>query len=614
MLLLRAGFERALMNTIHNKSKCGVKYGPYLFFLPHLIHLSLGTMADRANDGGSSTGNRDRYLILVEFAYKHLDFLMAELESVLDMHGIQLGSPQCEIVPLPNQDVGGASSMTTKSRQEQLAASVGSKATTGSKNPGVSRRPFLILSLPADSKFIPKDDSHETVDSDIGSILLGRCTLVRSVMELWGKGTTIHSCAQNTKTWTSQNNVGRSILKAKVGPSQSWKVTVHALGSKYSTKEQEEMRSHFNFLDFAGTVQMKDPTNEFVLIRENELDASGGALYPRYLPGKILLPENDARPPLASYFGRVLGGSRNVKGRGDIDHYSLKKRAYLGPTSMDAELSFVMTNLGQVKKGTIAFDPFVGTGSILISCALRGAFCFGTDIDTRVLKGRSEEENVYSNFRQFNLPRPELVRSDNAIYHRHYRSDTPLYQSIVCDPPYGIRAGARTTGSRRANPKPILDEHRHDHIPQTKPYNVSDVMSDLLDVAARTLVMGGRLVYIIPSFSDFDEETDLPRHECLELVHICYQPLSAELGRRMVVMKKVKPYDPSQRESYLASIWKNGAESAEKCANIRDKILEAAKKKPFYEERLAVRKQKRQETKQAKKIAKRAKLQPKDDD
>jgi tRNA (guanine10-N2)-methyltransferase len=82
----------------------------------------------------------------------------------------------------------------------------------------------------------------------------------------------------------------------------------------------------------------------------------------------------------------------------------------------------------------------------------------------------------------------------------------------------------------------------------------------------------------------------------------------------MVVMKKVKPYDSSQRESYLASIWKNGAESAEKCANIRDKILEAAKKKPFYEERLAVRKQKRQVTKEAKKIAKRAKLQTKDDD
>jgi tRNA (guanine10-N2)-methyltransferase len=550
-----------------------------------------------------STRSHDRYLILVEFAHKHLDFHLAELESVLDMHGIQLGSPQCEIVPLPNQD----SEASSATRQEQIAASV------GSKNQGISRRPFLILSFPGDSKFIPKD-GDEPVGSDIGSILLGRCTLVRSVMELWGKGTTIPSCAQDTKTWTVEHSLGRSILKASVALAKSWKVTVHTLGTKYTVKEQEGMRFHFSFVDFAGPVLMKDPTNEFVLIREIELDAFGSPLYPRHLPGKILVQENDARPPLASYFGRVLGGSRNVKGRGGVDHYSLKKRAYLGPTSMDAELSFVMTNLGQVRKGTIAFDPFVGTGSILLSCALRGAYCIGTDIDTRVLKGRSEKENVFSNFRQFNLPRPELVRSDNAIYHRHYRSDTPLYQSIVCDPPYGIRAGARKTGSRRANPAPILDEHRHDHIPQTKPYNVSDVMSDLLDVAARTLVMGGRLVYIIPSFSDFNEETDLPCHDCLQTIHVCYQPLSAELGRRMIVMKKVKPYDPSQRESYLASVWKNGTESAERCANIRDKIIEAAKKKPFYEQRLAVRQQKRKETKEAKKIAKKLKLQAKDDD
>jgi tRNA (guanine10-N2)-methyltransferase len=134
-------------------------------------------------------------------------------------------------------------------------------------------------------------------------------------------------------------------------------------------------------------------------------------------------------------------------------------------------------------------------------------------------------------------------------------------------------------------------------------------MSDLLDVAARTLVMGGRLVYIIPSYTDFDPDSDLPHHECLKTVHICFQPLGSELGRRMVAMEKVKEYDPSKRESYLATVWKNGAESAEKCANIRDKILENAKKKPDYERKLAFRKHNRKEIKDAKREAKRAKLE-----
>ena len=365
------------------------------------------------------------------------------------------------------------------------------------------------------------------------------------------------------------------------------------------------MRAHFAFLDLKGPVQMVEPTNEFILIRETELDSMGGPLYPRRGLGKVLIPENDARPPLAVYFGRILGNGRTLKGRGNVEQYSLNKRAYLGPTSMDTELSFVMANLGQVQKGSFCMDPFVGTGSILLSCALRGAYCMGTDIDLRVLRGRSQEENVRSNFQQYNLPPPELVRSDNAIYHRHYRSHPPLFDAIICDPPYGIRAGARKTGSRLEDPRPVMEEHRHDHIAQTKPYAVSDVMADLLDMAARTLVMGRRLVYIIPSFRDFDVATDLPQHECLEIKHTCYQPLSTELGRRMVTMKKVHEYDASKREVYLANVWKNGAASAEKCANIREKIIEAAKNKPGYEEKAAIRKQKRKANREEKKRAKR---------
>jgi tRNA (guanine10-N2)-methyltransferase len=348
---------------------------------------------------------------------------------------------------------------------------------------------------------------------------------------------------------------------------------------------------------------MTDPTNELIIIRETELDATGNPLFPRHGLEKVLIPENDARPPLAVYFGRILN-HRNLKGRGGIDQYSLNKRSYLGPTSMDAELSFIMTNLGQVEKGSFCMDPFVGTGSILLSCALRGAYCMGTDIDLRVLRGKSRKENVQSNFEQYGLPRPELIRSDNAIYHRHYRSHLPLYDTIICDPPYGIRAGARKTGSRLEKPRPVLDEHRHDHIAQTQPYPVSDVMADLLDMAARTLVMHGRLVYIIPSFQNFDVSTDLPQHSCLEIVHICYQPLSLELGRRMVTMKKIQEYDAQLRDEYLKKAWKNGSASAEKCANIREKIIKAAKKKPQYDEKAAIRKQKRKAHREAKKRAK----------
>lgn len=45
-----------------------------------------------------------------------------------------------------------------------------------------------------------------------------------------------------------------------------------------------------------------------------------------------------------------------------------------------------LTRFPQVGRGSLVFDPFVGTGSILVAAAHRGARTLGTDIDMRVLK------------------------------------------------------------------------------------------------------------------------------------------------------------------------------------------------------------------------------------
>ena len=140
--------------------------------------------------------------------------------------------------------------------------------------------------------------------------------------------------------------------------------------------------------------------------------------------------------PRRFYFGRQVA----VTDRSIIKQYELPARRYLGPTSMEAEMAFLMCNqarvrgwsneeaqatdgvharcirwmpltlavqLGlcarhcpsnahttstqitrspQVGRGSLVFDPFVGTGSILVAAAHRGARTLGTDIDMRVLK------------------------------------------------------------------------------------------------------------------------------------------------------------------------------------------------------------------------------------
>lgn len=42
--------------------------------------------------------------------------------------------------------------------------------------------------------------------------------------------------------------------------------------------------------------------------------------------------------------------------------FSLQHRKYIGTTSMDPELSFIMTNLALVNEGDLVLDPFCGTG------------------------------------------------------------------------------------------------------------------------------------------------------------------------------------------------------------------------------------------------------------
>lgn len=81
---------------------------------------------------------------------------------------------------------------------------------------------------------------------------------------------------------------------------------------------------------------------------------------------------NNGLPPIVErriFFGREIG----CADRKLLPTYQLKSRNYLGPTAMDAEMAFLMANQAQAKPGKLVYDPFVGTGSILVAAAHFGA-------------------------------------------------------------------------------------------------------------------------------------------------------------------------------------------------------------------------------------------------
>ena len=64
----------------------------------------------------------------------------------------------------------------------------------------------------------------------------------------------------------------------------------------------------------------------------------------------------------------------------------------------------------QVKKGDLVYDPFVGTGSILVAASYYGAVTLGSDIDARVVKdGKPGQDGQVNNSPFLLLPFQVLI-------------------------------------------------------------------------------------------------------------------------------------------------------------------------------------------------------------
>lgn len=91
-----------------------------------------------------------------------------------------------------------------------------------------------------------------------------------------------------------------------------------------------------------------------------------------------------------------------------------------------------MSNQVLSRPGAVMWDCFAGTGSLLVASTAHGSHCIGTDIDVRVLKGikkGKKAESVRSNFSQYGLRFPELVRADLSALPLRFRG---LYAGFLC--------------------------------------------------------------------------------------------------------------------------------------------------------------------------------------
>ena len=270
---------------------------------------------------------------------------------------------------------------------------------------------------------------------DLSKKLIERCTLLKNIIKVYGEGSSMDEVIDDIE----KNNMKE--FKDEVESLKSFRFDIDFRG-KCETREIElEMINKFDKFGFKAKVDIKNAERIFVIFRNSV--------------------ENQKTKEIIStkyYFGIEMAG-KDEKNLHFYTKYVLTKRKYIGPTATDHLLSFLMANFAQIKEGQMVIDPFVGTGSLLIPPSHYKALCFGCDLDVRVLRGysvgytrKSEEDktpqkkqgNIFSNFDDYNFPRPQIIRQD--INKPAFRKKNLFFDAIICDPPYGWRAGVRKTG------------------------------------------------------------------------------------------------------------------------------------------------------------------------
>lgn len=210
----------------------------------------------------------------------------------------------------------------------------------------------------------------------------------------------------------------------------SFRFTITGYQGKRTAAFHKELIESFKFLGLQGRTRLKNAELELCMFEEFD---------------------HDAKEPKQLYLGRFVAGSD----RDAVLQYDLKRRKYISRTSMDAELSLVTANLALAAPGKIIYDPFVGTGSFTVSCAHFGAKTLGSDIDGRSVRGIAEGIDIRTNFVQYGTTDNLLDNFISDLTNTPLRS-ARLFDSIICDPPYGIREGPKVLGYKPGKPAELV--------------------------------------------------------------------------------------------------------------------------------------------------------------
>ncbi|KZT29058.1 tRNA guanosine-2'-O-methyltransferase [Neolentinus lepideus HHB14362 ss-1] len=370
-----------------------------------------------------------------------------------------------------------------------------------------SSSPFVVLEL--------EEEQH-------ARLLARRCILIKAVYEFYAQGSTYEE--------VHEANRRNRHLWSRYIEDTSFKFIVSAYNHTIAQSRQRQVIESFSYMDFMGKIDMKNP--EIVLGCFEEYPSRSGTTRAKH--------EGDGGF-LRVWFGRLIeeGSARPLVGKFDV-----KKRVYYGNTSMEAEISLLMANQSLASPGKVIYDPFMGTGSMAYTTAYFGAQVFGSDIDGRQMRGKGDQPGIIRAASQYGVSSRILGLCTFDVTHNPWRCGE-LFDAIITDPPYGVRAGAKRLGRKKCRPNlppstlTSVRDPDQPYIPPTKPYELAELARDLVLLGRYLLKPRGRLVFFLPTVTDEYQEVDIKTMLCdgMEVVANSLQDFGS-WGRRLVTIRK----------------------------------------------------------------------------
>lgn len=210
--------------------------------------------------------------------------------------------------------------------------------------------------------------------------LCQRAVLIKAVLEVWSSGPSYEEAVEAALISSEEAKQHR---RSYLAPPKTFQIRVAAFGR---TASMDDKRSIFDRLRpmFVGDeiADLKDPTTTIWALEEHSHETTEKThLGPRSnYPQRVLICRQVAG-------GRSIDKKVKSGQKAYFQKYDLSNRAVLGPTTLDNELAFLMANCAQAKRGQVAFDPFCGTGGIMVAIGHFGTRLVGGEIDIRVIKG-----------------------------------------------------------------------------------------------------------------------------------------------------------------------------------------------------------------------------------